>query len=125
MRYIIREHTEKFPVTDSNGNTIMLDRECVSGQMLPKKQTVYDYSPWCIVTTGEQYMTIESLDHEDNVYPTGEYHVWNGEKQRELLKSIRALFENRLLPIQYGQIRVWTNPNNNAQIPWPQQETKK
>lgn len=85
---------------------------------------VYDYSPWCIVTTGAQYMTIESIDHEDNVYPTGEHHIWNGQEQRDLLNSIRALFGNRQLPSQYGQIQVWTNPSNKRKIQWPQQETK-
>lgn len=86
---------------------------------------IYDYSPWCIITVNDHYMTIKTLEHEDNVYPTGEKDYWLGQQSRRILQSFRSVFENKILPIQYGKIRVWTNPNNNTQIPWPQQETKK
>lgn len=85
---------------------------------------VYDYSPWCIITVNEQYMTIKALQHKDNVYPTAEKDYWMGEQARKILQSFRAVFENKLLPIQYGAIKVWTNPDNKTKIAWPQQEKK-
>lgn len=82
----------------------------------------YDFSPWCIVTTGNQYMTVQALEHEDNLYPAGEHHIWNGKRQRELLARIRSVFENRIYPQKYGSILVMTTQNTNTQIPWPTKE---
>lgn len=79
----------------------------------------YDYSPWLTVTVYSQYMTIEALEHEDNVYTAGQKHYWLGEQQRKILKNIKALFDNKLIPVQYGKITVLTAPYNKSSIPWP------
>ena len=84
----------------------------------------YDYSPWLTISVYRQYMCITALEHEDNVYPTGEKYYWRGEEQKNVLKQIRHFFENQILPVKYGKIIVMTSPYTKTFIPWPQQETK-
>lgn len=91
-------------------------------ERIRKNTKTYDWSPYAKVKTDhETFMSIEAFWDDQNRNKGG---LKTYTYDKKIFFQWRAVFE-RLVPIQYGQIRVWTNPNNNTKIPWPQQETKK
>ena len=90
-------------------------------ERIRKNTKIYDWSPYAKVKTDhETFMSIQAFWDDQNRNKGGLKRYTYDEK---IFLQWRAVFQ-RLLPMQYGQIRVWTNPNNNSKIPWPQQETK-
>lgn len=90
-------------------------------ERIRKNTKTYDWMPYAKVKTDhETFMSIQASWDDQNRNKGGLKTYTYDEK---IFFQWRAVFE-RLLPIQHGQIRVWTNPNNNTEIPWPQQETK-
>ena len=84
-------------------------------------EQILDYSPWCIVTisANRQYVTIETLEHEDNTYPTAQKHLWMVESTKQLLNVMKAVFE-RPTTITYGNITVIKTNQPNMVQQWTQ-----
>lgn len=85
-------------------------------------EKIIDYSPWCIVYVYTQYITIETLHHEDNTYPTTQKHFWMMKSTRQLLNVLKAVFEQPQINT-YGQINV-IKATKKQTYKWNTQSTK-
>jgi len=72
-----------------------------------RKVNTFDYSPFAVIKTdGETFMSIEALEHDDNVYPAGK-RVFGYSKER--LADWRSAFEY-LRPYRGRWGTNWKNP---------------